>query len=53
MELWATKGAVFWFLDSVPESDLRPAQHGQLIKITGFLICHSACGLFNIWEDEQ
>ncbi|KAM1486699.1 hypothetical protein ACFX2I_000865 [Malus domestica] len=41
MELWATKGSVFWFLDSVPESDLRLAQHGQLIKITGIASCGS------------
>ncbi|CAN6565963.1 unnamed protein product [Malus baccata var. baccata] len=36
---WATKAAVFWFLDSVPESDLRLAQHGQLVKITGIASC--------------
>ncbi|XP_009366626.2 uncharacterized membrane protein At1g16860 isoform X2 [Pyrus x bretschneideri] len=38
---WATKAAVFWFLDSVPESDLRLAQHGQLVKITGIASCGS------------
>ena len=35
---WATKASVLFFINSLPESDLRLAQHGELVKITGVLI---------------
>ncbi|XP_008233082.1 PREDICTED: uncharacterized membrane protein At1g16860-like [Prunus mume] len=38
---WAKKAAFFLFLNSLPESDLRLAQHGQLVKITGIASCES------------
>ncbi|XP_024171870.2 uncharacterized membrane protein At1g16860 [Rosa chinensis] len=38
---WATKAAVLFFLNSLPESDLRVAQHGELVKITGLVSCGS------------
>lgn len=34
---WRRKGAMFFFLSSLPETDLRLAQEGQLVKITGVL----------------
>ncbi|KAJ7951360.1 Ubiquitin-specific protease family C19-related protein [Quillaja saponaria] len=38
---WRTKGAIFFFLGSFPDSDLRVAQEGQLVKITGLATCGS------------
>ncbi|PON97558.1 hypothetical protein TorRG33x02_067600 [Trema orientale] len=38
---WRTKGAILFFLRSLPEADLRQAQEGQLVKITGFASCGS------------
>ncbi|KAF3439812.1 hypothetical protein FNV43_RR18090 [Rhamnella rubrinervis] len=38
---WRRKGAIFLFLRSLPETDLRLAQEGQLVKITGFASCGS------------
>ena len=35
---WRNKGAIFFFLRSLPEADLRQAQEGQLVKITGVSI---------------
>ncbi|KAK9122257.1 hypothetical protein Syun_019874 [Stephania yunnanensis] len=32
---WRRKGAVLIFLDSFPDSDLRVAKDGQLVKVTG------------------
>ncbi|KAL5538998.1 hypothetical protein UlMin_045780 [Ulmus minor] len=36
---WRRKGAIFFFLRSLPETDLRKAQEGQLVKITGLASC--------------
>ncbi|KAF4384502.1 uncharacterized membrane protein At1g16860 [Cannabis sativa] len=38
---WRTKGAILFFLSSLPEADLRQAKEGQLVKITGFASCGS------------
>ncbi|XP_010251624.1 PREDICTED: uncharacterized membrane protein At1g16860-like isoform X2 [Nelumbo nucifera] len=38
---WRRNGAILLFLDSFPDSDLRTATHGQLVKITGFASCGS------------
>ncbi|KAK9910115.1 hypothetical protein M0R45_034090 [Rubus argutus] len=38
---WATKASVLFFINSLPESDLRLAQHGELVKITGLASCGS------------
>ena len=32
---WRNKGAIFLYLRSFPDSDLRKAKEGQLVKITG------------------
>nr|DAD36121.1 TPA_asm: hypothetical protein HUJ06_006761 [Nelumbo nucifera] len=34
---WRRNGAILLFLDSFPDSDLRTATHGQLVKITGVI----------------
>ncbi|KAF8379945.1 hypothetical protein HHK36_027411 [Tetracentron sinense] len=36
---WRRNGAILLFLDSFPDSDLRIARDGQLVKITGFASC--------------
>ncbi|KAJ7963451.1 Ubiquitin-specific protease family C19-related protein [Quillaja saponaria] len=38
---WRRKGAIFFFLGSFPDSDLRVAQDGELVKITGLATCGS------------
>ncbi|KAH7519440.1 uncharacterized membrane protein At1g16860 [Ziziphus jujuba] len=38
---WRRRGAMFFFLSSLPETDLRLAQEGQLVKITGLTTCGS------------
>jgi hypothetical protein len=32
---WKSNGAILFFLRSLPQSDLRMAREGQLVKITG------------------
>lgn len=49
---WRSKGAIFFFLRSLPETDLRLAEEGQLVKITGVcLLCsfHSFQVHFTMW----
>ncbi|KAI4328957.1 hypothetical protein L6164_021267 [Bauhinia variegata] len=36
---WKSKFAIFFFLRSYPDSDLRLAKEGQLVKITGLATC--------------
>lgn len=38
---WRRNGAVHLYLQSFPESDLRFANHGDLVKITGLVSCGS------------
>ncbi|XP_043723499.1 uncharacterized membrane protein At1g16860-like [Telopea speciosissima] len=38
---WRKNSAILLFLDSFPDSDLRTARHGQLVKLTGFASCGS------------
>ncbi|KAG2725635.1 hypothetical protein I3843_01G075700 [Carya illinoinensis] len=38
---WKTKRAILFFLRTLPESDLRVAREGQLVKITGIASCGS------------
>ncbi|KAE7999314.1 hypothetical protein FH972_003758 [Carpinus fangiana] len=38
---WKSNGAILFFLRSLPQSDLRMAREGQLVKITGLASCGS------------
>ncbi|KAK4267048.1 hypothetical protein QN277_023888 [Acacia crassicarpa] len=38
---WRKKGAIFLFFRSFPDSDIRCAKEGQLVKITGLATCGS------------
>ncbi|XP_054783486.1 uncharacterized membrane protein At1g16860-like [Prosopis cineraria] len=38
---WRKKGAIFLFFRSFPDSDIRRAKEGQLVKITGLATCGS------------
>ncbi|KAJ4954028.1 hypothetical protein NE237_030860 [Protea cynaroides] len=38
---WRKNKAILLFLDSFPDSDLRSARHGQLVKLTGIASCGS------------
>ncbi|KAM3746671.1 hypothetical protein ACB098_06G219000 [Castanea mollissima] len=41
---WNSKTAILFFVRSLPDSDLRLARHGQLVKITG----HASCGSISL-----
>lgn len=45
---WRKKGAIFLFLRSFPDSDIRRAKEGQLVKITGVLFLSHPYFLFLI-----
>jgi hypothetical protein len=52
---WKSNGAILFFLRSLPQSDLRMAREGQLVKITGvptlslFLSVYSFLLMGSLW----